>query len=143
MIKKVMFNKNKVTIDLGNIDSFKKQLISYYETVLKNINEYCPMYETETISKEEDVLEEKEQLTNQLKKLFSEYNEEYINKLLKGIAVKLNGKFRKNSVNKFLIVKTATAYSDEYEFWNTFFIQLRAVDENTVILEFGKGSFHW
>lgn len=143
MIKEVVFNKDRVFIDLKNIDLFKKPLMEYFDTVLKNVDNYYPMYEVEDNSTKEDVLKEREKLNKCLEELYADNNEDYIVNLLKDISVKNNGKFRKNSVNKFLIVESATDYSEDYAFWNTFYIQFKAIDENNVTLEFSKSSFHW
>ena len=135
MIKEVMYNNMSVKLHLKDLDVLKKEVITYFDDILDEMegdySGYYPLYETEEFSTKENVLSEKYKILEKLDKMYND--DTSWEKVLKNISVKKNGRFRKNGVSKFIIVESATNYFTDYtNAWNTLVIQLVALNENEV-----------
>lgn len=135
MIKEVMYNNMSVKLHLKDLDVLKKEVITYFDDILdemeEDYSEYYPLYETEEFSTKESVLSEKDKILEKLDKMYND--DTSWEEVLKNISVKKNGRFRKNGVSKFIIVESATDYFTDYtNAWNTLVIQLSALNENEV-----------
>lgn len=135
MIKEVMYNNMSVKLHLKDLDVLKKEVITYFDDILDEMEEdyirYYPLYETEEFSTKESVLNEKDKILEKLDKMYND--DTSWEEVLKNISVKKNGRFRKNGVSKFIIVESATDYFTDYtNAWNTLVIQLSALNENEV-----------
>lgn len=135
MIKEVMYNNMSVKLHLKDLDVLKKEVITYFDDILDEMegdySGYYPLYETEEFSTKENVLSEKDKILEKLDKMYND--DTSWEKVLKNISVKKNGRFRKNGVSKFIIVESATNYFTDYtNAWNTLVIQLVALNENEV-----------
>lgn len=135
MIKEVMYNNISVKLHLKDLDVLKKEVITYFDDILDEMEEdyirYYPLYETEEFSTKESVLNEKDKILEKLDKMYND--DTSWEEVLKNISVKKNGRFRKNGVSKFIIVESATDYFTDYtNAWNTLVIQLSALNENEV-----------
>lgn len=135
MIKEVMYNNMSVKLHLKDLDVLKKEVITHFDDILDEMEEdyirYYPLYETEEFSTKESVLSEKDKILEKLDKMYND--DTSWEEVLKNISVKKNGRFRKNGVSKFIIVKSATNYFTDYtNAWNTLVIQLVALNENEV-----------
>lgn len=135
MIKEVMYNNMSVKLHLKDLDDLKKKVIAHFDDILdemeEDYSEYYPLYETEELSTKENVLSEKDKILEKLDKMYND--DTSWEEVLKNISVKKNGRFRKNGVSKFIIVKSATDYFTDYtNAWNTLVIQLSALNENEV-----------
>lgn len=135
MIKEVMYNNMSVKLHLEDLDDLKKKVIAHFDVILDEMEDdyisYYPLYETRELSTTENVVNEKDKILEKLDKMYND--DTSWEEVLKNIAVKKNGRFRKNGVSKFIIVESATNYFTDYtNAWNTLVIQLSALNENEV-----------
>lgn len=136
MIKEVIFKGNKINLHLKTLEDVVKHLDNHFDAIISDMSDdgcgnYYPLYETEKVSEQSKVIEEKEDILKKLNDLY--FNIVSWEDILNGISVKKNGRFRKNGVNKFIIVESATNFFTEYtNAWDTLVVQLTALSEKEV-----------
>lgn len=112
LIKKMNFYKSKEMVDKGYVRFFADPMEKVSrEDVVKEINDKIVVLN--------DVLDKKS-----------------LYFFLEDIVVKKNGKFRKNSVVKLFDLTNCCRFSQKNYQWLVPRVQLKAIDENTVELEF-------
>lgn len=112
LIKKMNYYKSQEMIDKGYVRFFADPMEKVKrEDVIRDINDKITILN--------DVLDKKS-----------------LYYFLENIAVKKNGKFRKNSVSKLFDLENCCRFSHKNMQWLVPRVQLKALDENTVELEF-------